>query len=206
MNKIFLLSITSLISIPFAFAKEPLVKKTNPLTQSSYFYVGGRLGWGDFQGACGNDATECNDNTFSGGVYGGYQLNDWLALEAGITDYGKIDASYSGSRVSADTYGTELSAKLANHLTPEWALFSRLGASYQDIDKTSDWHGEQSSQGWNTLIALGIDYRLSQQWSLRGEYQFIDGIGNNNTLQSDLHFTWPNVPFRSKNTPSHLRI
>ncbi|OEF86461.1 hypothetical protein A142_11015 [Vibrio splendidus 12E03] len=166
----------------------PELEATHELSLSPHFYVGGRFGWGYFLDACESDANECNEDTFGGGVYAGYQFNDWLALEAGVTDYGEIDATYNGSRVSADAYGAELSAKFSYHLSPDWTLFSRLGASYQDIDKTSDW-GQQNSQDWNTLVALGIDYRFSQQWSLRGEYQFIDGIGDSDVLQSDLHFT-----------------
>ncbi len=195
MNKTILaLLVSSIISGPLALAEEtpnskPETHQELPLLQSPHFYVGGRLGWGHFQDACDSNADECNEDTFGGGVYAGYQFNDWLALEAGVTDYGKVDATYNGSRVSADAYGAELSAKFSYHLSPEWALFSRLGASYQDIDKTSDWEGQQNSQDWNTLVALGIEYRLSQRWSLRGEYQFIDGIGDSDVLQSDLHFT-----------------
>ncbi|HGF3724609.1 TPA: OmpA family protein, partial [Vibrio parahaemolyticus] len=32
-------------------------------------------------------------------------------------------------------------------------------------------------------------YRLSQNWSVRGEYQFIDGIGDGSIGQADSHFT-----------------
>lgn len=160
-----------------------------PLLQSPHFYLGGRLGWGYFQDACDSNSEACHDDTFGGGVYAGYQFNDWFALEGGATDYGKPDARYTAGSVSADTYGAELSAKLSYRLSSEWALFSRVGAAYQDIEKQSDWDGKQTSQDWNTLVAVGVDYRLSQRWSLRGEYQFIDGIGDGEVLQSDLHFT-----------------
>ncbi|WP_045492464.1 OmpA family protein [Vibrio hyugaensis] len=156
----------------------------------SHFYLGGRLGGASFQDACGSEAYVCNDETFGGGIYGGYQFNDWFALEGGVTDYGKPDARYdAAARVSADTFGAELSAKLSYSLSSEWTLFGRLGASYQDIEKVSDLSKKQSSQDWNTLVALGVNYRLSPQWSLRSEYQFIDGIGDGRVLQSDLHFT-----------------
>ena len=172
-------------------APEPKEKEAEslPLLQSPHFYLGGRLGWGHFQDACDSNSEACHDDTFGGGVYAGYQFNDWFALEGGVTDYGKPDARYTAGSVSADTYGAELSAKLSYRLSSEWALFSRVGAAYQDIEKQSDWDGKQTSQDWNTLVAVGVDYRLSQRWSLRGEYQFIDGIGDGEVLQSDLHFT-----------------
>lgn len=170
-------------------------RNLSPEFHNGHFYLGARAGWAAYQDACDSNASDCDDDTFGYGLYAGYQFNDWFALEAGVTDYGEPSATYQLSRningqiVSADTYGAELAAKLSYRLSSRWALFTRLGASYQDIDKTSDWQGESSSQKWNTMISAGVDYRLSQSWSLRGEYQFIDGLGDNTVEQADLHFT-----------------
>ncbi|MBD1573178.1 OmpA family protein [Vibrio sp. S17_S38] len=152
------------------------------------FYIGGRLGWSHFQDSCGSDAQQCQDDKVGGGVYGGYQIYNWLAVEAGLTDYGKAEANYMTGDISAHTYGTELTTKISYSLSERWELYTRLGASYQNITKKSEWSGEQKGQDWNAIIAGGVDYRISQHWSLRGEYQFIDGIGDSNLLQSDLHF------------------
>nr|WP_176453704.1 hypothetical protein [Vibrio parahaemolyticus]BAX57065.1 outer membrane protein A [Vibrio parahaemolyticus] len=38
-------------------------------------------------------------------------------------------------------------------------------------------------------VVFGVSYRISQRWSLRGEYQFIDGIGDGEVDQADQHFT-----------------
>lgn len=166
-----------------------------PEFQNGHFYLGARAGWVAYQDACDTSASDCDNDTFGYGLYAGYQFNDWFALEAGVTDYGEPSATYplssdiNGQSVSADIYGAELAAKLSYRLSSRWALFTRLGASYQDIDKTSDWQGESSSQEWNTMISAGVDYRLSQRWSLRGEYQFIDGLGDSTVEQADLHFT-----------------
>lgn len=180
------------ISSPSPKAAEP---NALPAFQNGHFYLGGRAGWAAYQDACDSNALNCDNDTFGYGAYAGYQFNDWFALEAGVTDYGEPSANYSssisasGQNVSADTYGAELAAKLSYRLSPRWALFTRLGASYQDIDKSSDWQGESSSQEWNTMISAGVDYQLSQRWSLRGEYQFIDGLGDKTIDQADLHFT-----------------
>lgn len=170
---------------------------TLPDWQNGHFYLGARAGWAAYQDACDSNALECDEDDFGYGLYAGYQFNDWFALEAGVTDYGEASALYppssgidsSKQRVSTDTYGAELAAKLSYRLSSEWEVFTRLGASYLDIDKTSDWAGDQSSQDWNAMMSVGIDYRLSQRWSVRGEYQFIDGIGDSTVDQADLHFT-----------------
>ncbi|HBB9961825.1 TPA: OmpA family protein, partial [Vibrio parahaemolyticus] len=66
----------------------------------------------------------------------------------------------------------------------------RLGGAWQRIDKTvSQMPDSIESSEWNVLSSLGVSYRISQRWSLRGEYQFIDGIGDGEVDQADQHFT-----------------
>ncbi|HIF9535339.1 TPA: OmpA family protein [Photobacterium damselae] len=161
-----------------------------PVMQNGHVYLGTRLGWANYQDACGQDALKCANDTFGFGLYGGYQFNDWFALEGGLTDYGSPDARYRQGTVSVDDMlGGEISAKLSYPLTERFDVYTRIGGAWQHIDKhfTPMPDSIESSQ-WNVLSAVGLDYRLSQRWSLRGEYQFIDGIGDGDVEQADLHF------------------
>ncbi|MGF1907813.1 OmpA family protein, partial [Aliivibrio salmonicida] len=99
------------------------------------------------------------------------------------------DAHYSNGQVSSDIKGAELSVVFRQSFAESWSAYTRLGVSYQNIEKNSEWAGNQNEGDLNTLAALGLSYSLSKQWSLRGEYQFIDGIGGSNVQQADLHFT-----------------
>lgn len=74
-------------------------------------------------------------------------------------------------------------------MTEQWAAYTRLGASFVDVDQSSPWNGQQSSQDWDFAPALGLKYRINPQWTVRAEYQFIDGVGNKDTQQTDLNFT-----------------
>ncbi|MGI9945694.1 porin [Vibrio hyugaensis] len=161
-----------------------------PPYSNGHIYLGGRAGWAAYQDACGDSVQNCTDDTFGYGIYGGYQLNSWFALEGGVTSYGSPHARYSTGKVSTDVWGGEMAVKLSYPLAQRWSVFSRLGASYQDIDKDLP-NGMRSKSGndWNTLATIGVSYRLAQRWSLRGEYQFIDGIGDDGVEQADLHFT-----------------
>ena len=188
-HKLLVSLISILISIPALAKKTSDLKEDEMQLQSSYFYLGGRLGSGYFQGMCDSNSEACHDYSFGGGIYAGYQFKDWFALEGSVTDYGKPHVRYAIGSVSADMYSMELSTKLSYHLSSEWTLFSRIGAAYQHIEKQSDWKDGQINQDWNTLVTIGVDYRLSQRWSLRGEYQFIDGISDDVFFQSDLLFT-----------------
>ncbi|WP_244943686.1 OmpA family protein [Vibrio algivorus] len=162
-------------------------EKTQPF-QNSHFYFGARLGLSHYQDACEDNAISCQDNTLGGGIYGGYQLYNWLSFELGATNYGQPDASYSNGNINTKTNGLELSTKLSYPITNTWDLYTRLGTTYQFIDQNSDWHGDQYTQDWKPLVALGVDHKISQRWSLRAEYQFIDGIGNSQLGQADLHY------------------
>ncbi|CAK1753998.1 OmpA family protein [Vibrio crassostreae] len=161
-----------------------------PPYQNGHFYLGGRVGWTAYQDACGDDALDCTDDTMGFGAYGGYQFNHWFALEGGITSYGSPSAHYNAGKVGADVYGGEIAMKLSLPLTERWDVFTRLGGAYQSIEKDfSPMPDDIDSHQWNVMASVGMSYRLSQRWSLRGEYQFIDGIGDNDVDQADLHFT-----------------
>ncbi|MDF4355601.1 outer membrane beta-barrel protein, partial [Vibrio parahaemolyticus] len=112
-------------------------------------------------------------------------------MEGGMTSYGSPEARYAtGGKVEADIYGVELAVKLSVPVTERMALFTRLGGTWQRIDKTvSQMPDSIESSEWNVLSSLGVSYRISQRWSLRGEYQFIDGIGDGEVDQADQHFT-----------------
>ena len=84
-----------------------------PAYQNGHVYLGVRAGWAAYQDACGSSADDCNDDTFGYGVYGGYQFNDWLALEGGVTAYGEPDASYPDGDLSAEVTGGEVTVKLS---------------------------------------------------------------------------------------------
>ncbi|TNZ87817.1 hypothetical protein CGK40_22995 [Vibrio parahaemolyticus] len=158
--------------------------------QYGHVYLGGRIGWSALQGACSNDALNCDNDSVGYGIYGGYQLNSWLALEGGITHYGSPSARYAADKVSMDIYGGEVAVKFNVPVTERLDVLTRLGGAYQHIDKTlSSPPDAIESSEWNVLSSIGLSYRLSQRWSMRGEYQFIDGIGDADVGQADAHLT-----------------
>ncbi|MCF6452575.1 OmpA family protein [Vibrio sp. MMG022] len=207
MNKVLLASVAMMLASP-SYGIEGLEERHQSYSSfKSHFYLGGRLGWAGFQDSCGSEADTCNDDTLGGGVYTGYQINNWFGLELGLTDYGDPYATYDTYKVNADISGVELASKLSYQLSSKWSVFSRLGASYQVINKASNLHPERNDDDWNTLISLGASYHFSKHWSLRAEYQFIDGIGGGDVLQSDLHFSSLGITYQfgQKSAPPVLK-
>ena len=150
-------------------------------------YLGARLGQSYFHDACTGAA--CEERTLGAGLYGGVNLTPWLALEAGINDYGEPHAQHASGRTRLALYSAELSTKLTWPLSEQVSLHTRLGTAYQIIDKRSDWVGKQTSYTWQPLLAVGFKYPLLPELSLRAEYQFIDGVGERAIGKADVHFT-----------------
>lgn len=134
----------------------------------SHWYLGGRAGWANFQDACNDNNTDCANDTLGYGVYGGYQLTPWFALETGVTDYGSPDASYGRNHIEADVLGAQVTGVFSYGLSTNLDAYARVGASYQIIEKQRSWADEQTSNQWGIISAIGLDYALSDNWSVRG--------------------------------------
>ncbi len=172
-----------------AFAESSPPLSSLPDYQNGHLYTGARVGWSNFGHSCGSDS-DCSQDTFGYGVYLGYQFNPWLGLEGALTAYGEPDSRYdNGDNVSADVSGGELAMTVSYPLAPRWAVYSRLGVSYASVERDLSFADNTDEDAWSPLMALGVDYRLSSDWSLRGEYQYLDEVGGRDTGYADVHFT-----------------
>ncbi|WP_094751535.1 porin [Psychromonas sp. CD1] len=188
-----LLSLATLVStnflVPVLAAEQDAVQSTYSRQDNRHFYLGARVGSNYLKDACNEGVLDCDSTSLGYGLYGGYQFNPWFSLEGGLTDNGDFSSSNRGNNASVDIKGAEVSAMFTYGLSKNWSVYTRLGAAYQNIDKESSTYGEQSSNGWNGLVAVGVDYALSTRWSVRAEYQLIDGIGDSNISKADMYFT-----------------
>ncbi|MGF1900683.1 OmpA family protein [Aliivibrio sifiae] len=150
-------------------------------------YLGTRLGATHFQDACVSGSSICHDTSLGYGIYGGYDLTHWLAFEAAVTDYGSIDSKSNGSRAEAKIWGGDISAKFNYDFSSKTQLFARVGGGYIRANDTT-FFDRQTSGGAKLVTGLGFEHTFYPQWSLRGEYQFIDGVGDSRIGKADLHF------------------
>lgn len=191
---VLLVSLLPIMPVFAANADLPADSNTHNINTSTFvtveaphWYVGARGGFSEFHGACAKNAIDCDDNSMGYGLYGGYQFNDWFALEAGATNYGTISALYQGGYTKANMSGADLTAKFSYGLTERVALYARLGGAYQYIDRETSWAGDSKPSGWGLTTAVGLDYKLTERLSARAEYQFI-GDANDNRASSDAYF------------------
>ncbi|MGI1662430.1 outer membrane protein [Palleronia sp. KMU-117] len=141
-------------------------------------YIGGQLGYayGDFS----LDINDFDENNVIGGLTAGYLWSlgsgwylgpefqyDWTDLT--VTD---PDTGESASLDQMARLKLILGYEVGNGL-----LFGSAGFAYTSVDGVSDFI-DGSSDGYS--LGLGYDWRMSDAWTLGGEYIYnsFDGIGS----------------------------
>lgn len=182
----------------------PISTQSQTQLDDNNIFIGGRFLLANFQGACGENNLECNDTSKGMAIYTGYMLNPWLSVESEILDYGEPNATYSFGNISAQIYGIELSTKFHYPLFQHWSIYAGLGVALQSIDKNIEWTNSNPKNEYLTpVISMGWEYRLSRQWSLRGQYQFLDAIGGATTLYADSHIASIGIAYHFQDS-NHL--
>ena len=131
-------------------------------------YVGAKVGMGWLDSAC-VDNVDCEDDSVAGGIYGGYNFTDNIALELNADYLGDYDTSFNNNgatqRYSDSIVAISLSPMYRLAIKQEFDIFFKAGPAYIMHDDEDD-----------VVLALGIgaEKQLSDDWALRVEYQYFD--------------------------------
>ena len=126
-------------------------------------------------------------------VFGGYQINRNFAVEGGYFDLGKF--GYTANTTPAGTLSGDMRVKGLNldlvgslPFSERFSAFGKVGLNYAHTKDNFSSTGavvvtnaNPSASGLNYKFGVGLQYALSEAWSLRGElerYRVKDGIGN----------------------------
>jgi len=186
---------------------------TPAVHQAGEWYVGGKVSGALYGQPCSAGSLSCDELSGAAGVYGGVQLKDWLALEGGVEYLGGPVATYPAlsqpqSQVDyeASVAGVELGVKADYALNERVLMFGKGGGVYWLADKEADepiaGPLNDSDSGVSLMLGTGLEYRLFRDLSTRFEYQYIDGVGDETTGQSDVHFFSVGLDYRFGGTPT----
>lgn len=141
---------------------------TAGITENKYGpYFGGDLGWGAIQ------RSSYSNGVVAGRIFGGYNLNNYLAGELGFTKLANVDEHimlainpmgppttiYS----SAKTFAWDLVARANLPLQNGFSLFGRLGAAYLSQQYTySTYINNFSADKIDPTFGLGASYDLNR--------------------------------------------
>lgn len=150
------------------------------------FYVGGKTGWSAYHDASlyngASDDMHISKDRVGAGAFLGYQANPYLAIEIGYDWLGHADyrSKATGDKAKLTVQGASVTGKLSyplSFISDDLDIYVRGGAF---IHRT-EWK-EPSVKERDTSVspvaAIGFDYQISEHFSTRLDYQWINNIGN----------------------------
>lgn len=168
--------------------------------QENTFYAGVKAGQASFHdGINNNGAIKKNleltsygyrRNTFTYGVFGGYQIlnqdNLGLAVELGYDDFGRAKFRATGKpKVKHTNHGAHLSLKGSYEVLDGLDVYGKAGVAlvrsdykrYEDANGTRDHKKGRHSLRTSGLFAVGAEYAVLPELAVRLEYQWLTRVG-----------------------------
>ena len=158
-------------------AAAPLAASTNVLAQTQtsptgfYGGVGAGVSRTDLNGTGIAGSTDKKDSVWK--LFGGYQLNRNIAVEAGYVDMGKASVAGPQGFTSAESNAWQIGAVGSLPLSQQFALTGKLGVARTSTDSSGIVNGTAfAGTQHNTAptYGLGLRYDLSQNVALRGDW------------------------------------
>lgn len=146
------------------------------------WYAGARVGvshFSDFDKAV-TDVTGVDRDNFAGGVFAGYQVTPWFAVETGYTHLG--NAKLDDVNGSYEAQGADIVGKFSYAITDSFDIFAKAGTFYYDWNAIGS-GVENSDNGWAPTAGVGLEYYFNNNLSTRVEYQYYNDVGG-----VDIHF------------------
>ena len=177
------------IAIAVALAGFATVAQAAP--KDDTWYTGAKLGWSQYHdtGFYGNgyqhNDGSTHENQLGAGAFLGYQANPYLGFELGYDWLGRMP--YKGHDVNGafKAQGVQLAAKLSYPVLDNLDLYTRLGGMVWRANSTEQINGARHSDhdtGVSPLAAVGVEYALTQNWATRLDYQWVNNIGDAETV------------------------
>ena len=163
------------------------------------FYVGARAGgvhYADFDAKIGNDhwnpshSTSIDKDDFAGGIFMGYNVTPWFAVETGYTWLGEVKLKEANAKIKQQAI--DLVGKFTYQATDSLDLYTKVGGAWQ----FSHIKAKGLSDRDDSLVAtagLGAEYHFTNNLSARAEYQYyhdmeVKPTGENTKLNWDAHY------------------
>ncbi|MEA3192389.1 MAG: OmpA-OmpF porin, family [Betaproteobacteria bacterium] len=142
----------------------PAAAQSTREDDAPHFYGGGSIGRNDHSEAAWS-------------LFGGYQGNRWLGAEFGYQDLGRM----TSGGVTVDASAWELVG------VGRLPLFDRLAA----YGKFGGYMGRSHGSGYNEnnkdfTYGLGLEYSVTRNLAVRGEWQQYSDLGGGSLARSDL--------------------
>ena len=164
--------------IHFAAAIASALALSNPASAGFFDftltpYLGASAGQATADISC-PAGTSCDDKDTAWKVYGGLEVNEFVSMEVGYIDLGKV--GYSGAKTgSRETKGMLLQLVGTYALNPSFTLIGRGGMNFLGTDVNGTIAGTPNNNASDTDVVwsagLGAQYNFTQSVGLRMEWE-----------------------------------
>ena len=130
--------------------------------ETGTWYAGSKFGWSHYGDSSTDRQVDVDRDNVGGGVFTGYQINPWLAVEGGYDYLGNMGINgrhgAAGSRMKSQ--GLQLSLKASYSLTSDWDLYGRAGLMGYRAE--SNVNGKNRfDTGVRPVLAFGTEYAFN---------------------------------------------
>ncbi len=156
------------------------------------WYTGAKLGWsqyhdtGYYGNGYGNNNGPTHESQLGAGAFLGYQANPYLGFELGYDWLGRMPNKGAVNNGAFKAQGVQLAAKLSYPITDELDVYTRLGGMVWRADATQNnvvnSRISDHDTGVSSLAAVGVEYALTQNWATHLDYQWVNNIGDAQTV------------------------
>lgn len=118
----------------------------------------------------GNASPDSNgvDSAIGWKIFGGYALNEILAVEGGYTSFGEMDGSAASS---AEPTGFEVAAVGNYPFNSQFSIFGKVGLLAWDLEKNNIDGSSDNSTGTDIFIGVGGQYEISGNLAIRAGWE-----------------------------------
>jgi OmpA-OmpF porin, OOP family len=151
---------------------------------------------------CGG-TTSCDKSGTAYKILGGYKFTPLIAGEIGYFDFGKSTLKVGSDSLDVKVSGFGAGVALHGNLSPSWTAVGRLGLAQMKTKLTASvagvGSGSDSDDNANLYGGLGIGYRVSNNVTIDGAWDFsrgeykkngLDESGNVNAFSLGLTFSF----------------
>ena len=171
-----------------------MAQYSTPWRGDFWGYIGASAGQSKFRTDCNRTITqfECDTKDTGFKVYAGGRMSEWLGLEIGYTDFGRIKAS--GGEV--DAWAVPLSLVAGVPFGDRFSAFGKVGGLYGRTDVTASLDSLTSTghkSGWGWTYGAGATFAITPALQLRADWDrykldFVVGERDVDMLSAGLQF------------------
>jgi len=164
---------------------------------SAQLYAGGSVGFSQSKDIC--DAVvasvTCDDDDTAWRAFGGYQFNQYFALELGFANLGESSGSGGGAFFTVEAKEAwDLSALFTIPVATRLSLLLRLGAHRTRVT-VDDTGAQEADTGSAFTYGVGAEYALGKL-GVRAEWQRYENAASGTIAESDIDVVSVGLLFR----------